>query len=154
MLKLLIGMSVAGLVALAPPCQSGPLSRLPQSEPVQPRFAARNGMASWYGQQFQGSETASGEAYNMNGLTAAHPDLPLGSRILVTNLKNHRALVLRVNDRGPNIPGRILDVSRAAARRLGFKGEGLAKVRIQVLSVPTHPRYAVDCPGAHLYAIE
>jgi rare lipoprotein A (peptidoglycan hydrolase) len=152
MLKVLIGMSVAGLVAVAAPSQSGQLACLPLSEPIHSRFATREGVASWYGDQFQGQQTTSGEAYNMNAFTAAHPNLPLGSKILVTNLNNHHALVLRVNDRGPSVPGRILDVSRAAARRLGFKGAGLAKVKIQVLSVPTHSPYRADCPGAHLYA--
>ena len=72
----------------------------------------------------------------MNGFTAAHPSLPLGSRIKVTNLKNHRSLVLRVNDRGPHMPGRFLDVSKAAAQRLGFLGSGTAKVRLRTISYP------------------
>jgi rare lipoprotein A len=74
--------------------------------------------------------------YDMNGLTAAHREMPFGTRIRVTNLTNNRYLVLRVNDRGPGIPGRLLDVSMAAAEHLGFLGEGLAPVRIEVLETP------------------
>jgi rare lipoprotein A len=94
------------------------------------------GLASWYGQELQGSETTSGEPFDMNALTAAHRKLPLGTRIWVTNLRNHRSVIVRVNDRGPNVAGRLLDVSKAAADRLGFRGAGIAKVRIRTLSRP------------------
>jgi rare lipoprotein A len=92
-------------------------------------------LASWYGEEFQGTLTASGEPYDMNGLTAAHPTLPLGSKIILTNLKNHKSLVLRVNDRGPNVAGRLVDVSRAAAKRLGFLGAGITRVRVRPISL-------------------
>ena len=84
----------------------------------------------------EGSETASGETFDQEGLTAAHPKLPLGTRIKVTNLRNLRSTILRVNDRGPNVRGRLLDVSLAAAQRLGFEATGAARVRIKVLSYP------------------
>ncbi len=94
---------------------------------------SRTGIASWYGQKFHGRRTANGEIYNMNALTAAHKTLPMPVRVRVTNLGNGRSLVLRVNDRGPFVNGRIIDVSRRAAQLLGFKKKGTAKVRVTVL---------------------
>lgn len=98
------------------------------------------GLASWYGPGFHGEETASGEIFNQNKLVAAHRTLPLGSVIRVTNLENGRRVTLRVIDRGPygrNFRnGTIVDVSRGAARRLGFIKDGLVRVRLEVISVP------------------
>lgn len=90
------------------------------------------GTASWYGDYFQGKTTASGEPYDMNDLTAAHPSLPLGTRIKVTNLRNGRAVILRVNDRGPVVDGRIIDVSYGAAQILGMSGTGVQRVRLDL----------------------
>jgi rare lipoprotein A len=94
------------------------------------------GTASWYGENFQGKPTAIGEPYNMYDLTAAHPTLPLGSYVRVTNLRNGRAVVVRINDRGPVVPGRIIDVSYNTARALQFKSQGLQRVRLDVV----HPQ--------------
>jgi rare lipoprotein A len=94
----------------------------------------REGEASWYGGHFHGRRTASGEPYNMNALTAAHPTLPMPSIVRVTNLENGRSLDLRVNDRGPFVEGRIIDVSKRAAEMLGFKGQGVTRVRVRVLA--------------------
>lgn len=94
------------------------------------------GVASWYGPDFHGKPTASGEIFDMESMTAAHPSLPLGTRIRVTVLSTGRNTVLRVNDRGPFTGGRILDVSRAAARVLGFLGDGTARVEVRVLDAP------------------
>ena len=91
------------------------------------------GTASWYGGDFQGKATASGEPYDMYELTAAHPTLPLGSHVRVTNLHNGRAVVVRINDRGPYVPGRIIDLSYGAARVLGVKARGLQRVRLDVV---------------------
>jgi len=91
------------------------------------------GEASWYGQQFHGRQTASGERYDMNALTAAHPTLPMPSIVRVTNLDNGRNIVLRINDRGPFANRRIIDVSRAAAERLDMIGTGTAQVRVEIL---------------------
>ena len=91
------------------------------------------GTASWYGDYFQGKATASGEPYNMYDLTAAHPTLPLGSWVRVTNLRNGRAVVVRINDRGPVVPGRIIDLSYNTARVLQFKAQGLQRVRLDVV---------------------
>jgi rare lipoprotein A len=90
------------------------------------------GTASWYGEQFQGRQTASGEPYDMQDFTAAHLKLPLGSFVKVTNLRNGKAVVVRINDRGPVVDGRIIDVSYGAARALGFKDRGLQRVRLDL----------------------
>jgi rare lipoprotein A len=90
------------------------------------------GTASWYGDYFQGKTTASGEPFDMRDFTAAHPSLPLGSFVKVTNLRNGKAVVVRVNDRGPVVDGRIIDVSYNAARALGFKERGVQKVRLDL----------------------
>jgi rare lipoprotein A (peptidoglycan hydrolase) len=92
---------------------------------------------SWYGEDFDGQPTANGETYDMYAITAAHPTLPLGSIVRVVNTRNHRSQIVRINDRGPYIVGRELDVSYEVARRLGFDQSGLAKVRLELLEVPS-----------------
>jgi len=94
------------------------------------------GTASWYGSYFDGKPTASGEPYDMYDLTCAHLTLPLGSYVRVTNLRNGRAVVVRVNDRGPIVPGRIIDLSYGAAEALQFRARGLQRVRIDLVSQP------------------
>ena len=91
------------------------------------------GTASWYGQIFDGKPTASGEPYDMYDMTAAHLTLPMGSYVRVTNLRNGRAVVVRVNDRGPIVPGRIIDLSYGAAQALQFKARGLQRVRLDLV---------------------
>ena len=91
------------------------------------------GIASWYGPGFHGNRTANGEIYDQYELTAAHPTLPLGTHAMVTNLENGRAVQVRVNDRGPFVGGRIIDLSYAAARTVGMIGPGTARVRVEVL---------------------
>jgi len=91
---------------------------------------------SWYGEDFDGQPTATGEMYDMYAATAAHPTLPLGSIVRVVNTRNHRSQVVRINDRGPYIEGRELDVSYAVAQKLGFDQRGLARVRLELLEVP------------------
>jgi rare lipoprotein A len=91
------------------------------------------GRASWYGPQFDGNATASGETFDMNALTAAHRSLPLGSRALVRNLENGRQVVVKINDRGPYIHGRDIDLSYGAARELRMVPDGLARVEITPL---------------------
>jgi len=94
------------------------------------------GIASWYGEQFHAKRTANGELYDMNAVTAAHKTLPLPSYVQVTNLENGRSLVVRVNDRGPYVNGRIIDLSRRSAQLLGMDRAGIAKVRVKVISPP------------------
>jgi len=92
------------------------------------------GTASWYGQDFQGKPTASGEPFDMHDFTAAHMKLPLGSYVRVTNLRNGKSAIVRINDRGPVIEGRIIDVSYNVARALDFKSKGLQTVRLDVIA--------------------
>lgn len=93
------------------------------------------GVASWYGRPYHGRLTANGEVFDMNAFTAAHPTLPLPSLVEVTNLANDRSMVLRVNDRGPFVDNRVIDLSRAAARALGFERQGLARVHVRYLGL-------------------
>ena len=102
-------------------------------KPTSPKSKAYQvGTASWYGEQFQGKQTASGELFDMRDFTAAHPKLPLGTYVKVTNLRNGKAVVVRINDRGPVVDGRIIDLSYNAARALGFKELGLQNVRLDI----------------------
>lgn len=94
---------------------------------------SETGIASWYGPDFHGKRTANGETYDQYELTAAHRTLPMPSLVRVTNLENGRAVVVRINDRGPFARGRVIDVSRRAADLLGFVGRGTARVRVEVL---------------------
>ncbi|MET0183795.1 MAG: septal ring lytic transglycosylase RlpA family protein [Caulobacterales bacterium] len=96
-------------------------------------FAPETGMASWYGGGLHGRATANGETFDQNDLTAAHPTWPMHSLVDVTNLENGRRVVVRVNDRGPYARGRIIDVSRAAARALDFEGDGHTRVTISYI---------------------
>jgi rare lipoprotein A len=91
------------------------------------------GIASWYGPGFNGKNTANGETYDENALTAAHKTLPLPTMVRVTNLENGRSIEVRINDRGPYAPGRIIDMSRRGAQLLGFAEKGTARVRVQVM---------------------
>jgi rare lipoprotein A len=92
------------------------------------------GTASWYGETFEGKPTASGEPYQMHDMTAAHLTLPMGSYVKVTNLRNGKAVIVRVNDRGPVVPGRIIDLSYGAAQALQFRHRGLQRVRLDLVN--------------------
>jgi len=91
------------------------------------------GTASWYGANFEGKETASGEKYNMYDMTAASLSLPMGTYVKVTNLRNGKAVVVRINDRGPVVPGRIIDLSYGAAQALQMRAHGLQRVRLDLV---------------------
>lgn len=118
----------------------GAATRVKVGEPYQingewyhPRMVDRYrevGVASWYGVPFHGRKTANGEVYDMHGMTAAHPTLPLPSLVKVTNLQNGRSITVRVNDRGPFAKRRIIDLSRRAAWELGFKDQGTTDVEV------------------------
>jgi rare lipoprotein A (peptidoglycan hydrolase) len=108
------------------------------------RFSGEDGMiqrgeASWYGPGFHGKETASGEIFDQNEMTAASRTLPLGTRVLVTNRDNGKSVEVTINDRGPYVDGRIIDLSKAAARKLGLLKPGIADVRIDVISDGNEP---------------
>lgn len=108
---------------------AGCSSRPPVQQP--PAYEAV-GLASYYGKRFHGRKTANGERYNMHGLTAAHRTLAFGSTVRVTNLSTGRWVVVRINDRGPFVKGRIIDLSYAAAKRLGMLSQGVVKVRVRL----------------------
>ncbi len=92
--------------------------------------------ASWYGKKFNGRETANGEKYDETALTAAHKLFPFGTILKVTNLRNHRVVFVRINDRGPYVEGRSLDLSKGSARALGILKRGVVKVKVEELIVP------------------
>ena len=111
---------------LGQPYSIGGVWYVPREEPNYDR----TGVGSWYGADFHGKATANGEVYNMDALTAAHPTLPIPSYVMVTNLANNRTVMVRVNDRGPYVGGRMIDLSRAAARALGYETMGTATLRV------------------------
>ncbi|SDS69199.1 septal ring lytic transglycosylase RlpA family protein [Pseudomonas fuscovaginae UPB0736] len=101
---------------------------------IDPRGYDETGTASYYGRKHHGKRTASGETFDQNALTAAHRQLPFGTRVKITNLANDRSVVVRINDRGPHTRGRLIDVSRQAAEQLGMLQSGTARVRVQSLN--------------------
>jgi len=117
---------------------------------VPPAFTLEEGLASWYGGKFQGRLTSSGEVFDTDLLTAAHKTLPFGTQVKVTNLANGLHTVVRINDRGPFVEGRIIDLSRAAAEQIDMVGMGTARVSVEVLSFAPD-RFAIQV-GA--YALE
>jgi rare lipoprotein A len=160
----MIGLLVVGLGAAQGPnnseASSAP-SRSAQIKPENHKQAGKSkpyqvGTASWYGEYFDGKPTASGEDYDMYDMTAAHPTLPLGSYVRVTNLRNGRAVVVKVNDRGPIVEGRIIDLSYGAAQALQFQQRGLQRVRLDLIKRgmsqhgPVYQTIAVNHPIAQL----
>lgn len=119
-----------GVYRVGNPYVVGGRTYVPQEDP----HYREEGLASWYGEDFHGRETANGEIYDMHGITAAHPTLPLPSYVRVTNLGNGRSVIVRVNDRGPYHSNRIIDVSSKAARLLDFHGDGVARVRVEYVA--------------------
>jgi rare lipoprotein A len=121
---------LGALVALATAgCATGTAA-----PPAPSQALTQTGRASWYGEPHHGRRTASGERFDMHALTAAHPTLPFGTRLRVVNLDNDRSVEVRVNDRGPAVAGRILDLSYAAARALRAVEAGIIRVRFTVLT--------------------
>jgi len=115
-------------------------TRAPKMEPA-PRGPTQKGIASWYGGEFK--RTASGERYDPWSLTAAHRKLPFGTRVRVTSVRTQRSVIVRINNRGPYARGRIIDVSKGAASKLGMLGSGIAKVELEVLpAAPAKPKRA------------
>jgi rare lipoprotein A len=125
---LLASSALAALAACATTPPPAPRSTLHEVS-----ASAITGRASWYGKEQQGGPTASGERFDMYALTAAHRTLRMGTRVRVTNLRNGRSVVVRINDRGPYGRGRVIDVSFAAARALGMIDDGVVPVRLEVL---------------------
>jgi rare lipoprotein A len=120
--------------AVASAIDQAPAAPEAKAEAVQQMFdEVGTGQASYYGRELQGNRTASGERFDAAAFTAAHRTLPLGTKLRVTNLANGRSVIVRVNDRGPFVHGRLLDVSLAAAREIGMLARGSAQVRLEVV---------------------
>jgi rare lipoprotein A len=98
------------------------------------RGRPQTGKASWYGKKYHGRRTANGERFDMYKLTAAHRKLPFGTIVRVTNLRNGRSVIVKINDRGPFVRGRIIDLSYAAARKIGIVEDGIARVKVEIVS--------------------
>lgn len=130
-----------GRYKVGAPYQSGGVWYVPAEQPDYDE----TGLASWYGDAFNGKPTANGEVFDMNGVSAAHATLPMPCMVEVTNLENGRTLRVRMNDRGPFHPGRIIDLSHGAAEQLGFAVKGTAKVRVRYIGPA--PLNAVDAPA-------
>ena len=141
LLLCLVGLSAGPVAAQSPAASAAEVSApavSPAPAPAAPAAAPAAaddmaGTAAWYGRKFAGRRTASGQRFNPAALTAAHPTLPFGTRVKVTNQANQRSVVVTINDRGPTSPGRVIDVSLAAARRLGFVRAGLTEVTLEVV---------------------
>lgn len=125
---------------------------------------AQIGIASYYASKFHGKPTASGEKYNMNDFTAAHPSLPFQTFVKVTNLKNKKSVIVRINDRGPHVKSRVIDLSKAAAKKIGLIQSGTAKVKIEVVknnnaenisetepASKSHPINNIDLKEGYIY---
>jgi rare lipoprotein A len=137
----LVFVIVASMSVMLAACATAPQVRNPVAPTAQtPAESSLTGIASWYGPGFDGHRTANGEVYNQEDLTAASTVIPLGSRVMVTNLDNARAVEVRINDHGPYVKGRKIDLSHEAARTLGIVSPGTARVRIDVLSQPEGTR--------------
>lgn len=125
--------------SLPPPKPAAlPQARPTEVPPAPPKEAARvqEGVASWYGPGFHGNPTSSGVIYDMYQMTAAHPTLPLGTKVQVTNLENHRTVEVTINDRGPFVKERVIDLSYSAAKVLDMVGPGTARVRVEIVEGP------------------
>ncbi len=131
--------------ALVLPAGCGRRKRAPAAPAAPSPGWTETGIASWYGNPYHGRRTSSGEVFDMNQMTAAHRTLPFGAIVRVANLDNRRSVSVRINDRGPFAEGRIIDLSRAAARELGLIGPGTARVRIELTGY-TNPDSAGQPP--------
>jgi rare lipoprotein A len=136
---------LAGRIGIAAACVAIALAGCKSKQPAQPVANTQTGVASWYGKSFDGRQTASGEIFDMTKLTAAHLTLPLGSIVHVENLSNHQSVNVKINDRGPFVADRIIDLSYAAAQTISMPG--VATVILTVISTPptrAAPIYAVQ----------
>jgi rare lipoprotein A len=116
--------------------------------------ATETGIASWYGDPYHGRRTASGEIYDMEQLTAAHKTLPFGTWVEVNDLENGKLIEVRINDRGPFVDGRIIDLSLAAARQIEMVGPGTARVRLKVIAAPNPPTAPTSSPAVEGFAVQ
>jgi rare lipoprotein A len=146
-----------GMAALLPGACAAPPTQKPKPEPApvaiyaqQPGFV-QEGIASWYGGRWIGRLTANGERYRAGDMTAAHKKLPFHTKVRVTDLKTGKQVIVRINNRGPYVRGRIIDLSVAAAKQLGMYDRGLARVRIEALrEIPVMSKPNLKAPGARV----
>ena len=152
-ISLVLVILLAGCAKKAPPPAPVPPSGLRTQKPYEIKGVwyyplpsaegyVEEGLASWYGPEFHGKPTSCGEPYDMYAMTAAHKTLPMGTNVKVTNLRNGRSVILRVNDRGPFVSGRIIDLSCRAAQELGSANPGLAPVRVEAVQVASEQHIA------------
>jgi rare lipoprotein A len=153
------------LAALVAGCGNKPRVVLPPPTPAR-IGAAERGTASWYGEPYHGRRTSNGEVYDMDGLTAAHLSLPFGTVVQVRNLANDRTVDVRINDRGPFLKGRLIDLSREAARRIEMIGPGTTRVEVTVVAAsaavtppassipPSPPQTSRPCEDVGGYAVQ
>ena len=128
---------VQGVYKVGKPYSINGVTYVPAEDPSYDKV----GMASWYGTDFHGKQTANGERFGMDAISAAHPTLPMPSYVHVTNLRNGRTMLVRLNDRGPYKPGRIIDLSRRTAQLLGFDGQGITEIRVRYAGLaPLDPK--------------
>jgi len=143
---------LVSLILVTVRCASRPGARTPAEEVVSGTGARQRGLASWYGAEFAGLPTASGEIFRPEKISAAHRTLPLGTVVDVKNEKNGRVLRVAVNDRGPFVAGRIIDLSKAGAEAIGSVNDGVVPVTLTVVSVGTNARVRSSDPGANASA--
>ena len=132
-IALCVGSLAQAQTAASAPAAAAPVAAVPAAASAD----ASEGKVAYYGRKFAGRKTASGERFNPGALTMAHKSLPFGTRVKVTNLKNKRSVVVRVNDRGPTTPDRIGDVSSAAARKLGMLRSGVVSAKLETVGMAT-----------------
>jgi rare lipoprotein A len=125
------------LFALTPGLQGPVAARAMTPMPKKRPIRVWSGVASWYGEEFQGRETANGETFDMYGATAASLSLPFGSLVRLVNTRTGKSQIVRINDRGPYVEGREMDVSYEVARRLGIDSIGVSRLRMELIEVPT-----------------
>ena len=133
----LFGLTLAGLSAAQPPAPVAPAAPAAAPAPAPAAPAAKSGdamegLAAVYSDKLNGRKTASGQVFSQSALTAAHPSLPFGTKVKVTNTKNNQSVTVRVNDRGPMQAGRVIDLSSAAAAKIGIRKTGMAPVKLEV----------------------
>lgn len=143
----------AGAVLVSTGCGRRRAVTVPRRPPAA-IVQGEEGIASWYGHPYHGRRTASGEVYNMHDMTAAHRTLPFGTRVRVHNRENRRSTTVRINDRGPFVEGRIIDLSYAGAQAIGMAGPGTAWVRLEILGIGSSPPSPPSPAAAGAFAVQ
>ncbi len=143
---LVLALAVIIIGALLSSCANKPHAQAHKPSTVEEPSGHQEGLASWYGPGFRGKKTANGERFNPKHLTAAHRTLPFGTKVRVVNLANDKDVIVRINDRGPFIRGRVIDLSKRAAQLIAMMGSGTARVRIEPVADDTVIEEATSAP--------